>query len=123
MRTLGIFVLALVACAVLAPPRSGWATVARQEEAEKLGYPSKNCDYCHTFSSSHMRDGARELGIVSTNCYTCHGSKLPLSGFDLFNRRGRFLLDEKERRAAKKVDMAWLADYVEEDEETAPPDR
>lgn len=123
MRTLCVSILALVVCALFVPPRPGWATVAKQDQAEKLGYPAKDCNYCHTFSSSHMRDRAKELGIASTNCYTCHGSKLPLSGYDLFNRRGQFLLDEKERRDAKQADMAWLADYVDEDEQTRPPDR
>jgi len=117
MRTLGIVMLAIVVCVLVAPPRAGWATVARQEEAEKLGYPSQDCDYCHTFSSNHMQDRARELGIASRNCYVCHGSKLPLSGLELFNRRGQFLIDEKERRHAERVDMAWLADYVDEAEE------
>jgi hypothetical protein len=121
MRTTTLFILAVVVGAVFGSWRPGWATVGMQEEAKGLGYPSEDCDYCHTFSGDHMRERAEELGITSRNCYVCHGAKLPLAGFELYNRRGRYLVDEKARREAERADMSWLADYVEETEEDQKP--
>jgi len=98
------------------------ATVEMQNEAKKLGFAVQNCHYCHasTDSKAKMTKKAREVGLSSLNCIQCHGEKLP----DKLNARGTWLVSEQERRGAKKVDMAWLEDYVEKKEkpETKKPE-
>jgi hypothetical protein len=105
----------LVAGLTLATPPPGVATVRMQERAQALGYPADECAYCHSFTREHMTRHAREAGLESTNCIHCHGDELPLDGVDLYNERGRFLLEVKKARKAQRTDMAWLADYVEKD--------
>ena len=58
---------------------------------------------------------AKELGFTSiTNCQSCHVEKLPKKGAVTYNERGKWLVEEKEKRkATKEVDPAWLKDYVE----------
>lgn len=103
------------ACLVLAVAPPGRATVRFQEQAVELGYPAQDCGYCHTFTKEHMTRHAREAGLRSTNCVTCHAASLPLEGVDLYNPRGRYLLEQKKVRKAKRCEMRWLEDYVEED--------
>jgi len=111
--------LLLLAGSIVGLSRPGAATVAMEDRAKELGYPADDCSYCHSFSREHMEKHAREAGLRTTNCINCHGASLPLEGVDLFNERGRFLLEVKKERKAKKADVAWLADYVEE-EKAAP---
>jgi hypothetical protein len=59
--------------------------------AKQLGYPAQNCTYCHT---------------------------LPRGGIG-HNERGRWLVDEKKRRKANSVDVAWLSDYKSASKSTA----
>jgi hypothetical protein len=57
---------------------------------------------------------AKELGFKTvTNCQSCHVAKLPKKGDTEFNERGKWLVDEKDKRKPKEVDAAWLKDYVE----------
>ena len=56
---------------------------------------------------------AKELGFAATSCQFCHVDKLPKKGASTFNDRGKWLHDEKEKRKAKEIDVAWLKDYVE----------
>jgi hypothetical protein len=56
---------------------------------------------------------AKEAGVASTNCLYCHNEKLPKKGAVTNNDRGKWLVDEKEKRKVKEVDGAWLKDYVE----------
>jgi hypothetical protein len=56
---------------------------------------------------------AKELGYPATNCQYCHADKLPKKDAAKFNERGHWLHEEKEKRKAKEVDVAWLKDYVE----------
>lgn len=102
---------AIAALALLAMgPRAG-ATVEMQNAAKALGFPLKNCVYCH--ASPHavekMKETARELGMSAGNCLQCHGADIPAA----LNDRGEWLVAEKERRHADKMDMAWLKDYKE----------
>jgi len=96
------------------------ATVEMQNEAKKLGFTVVNCHYCHasTSAKAKMTKEAREVGMSSLNCIQCHGEKLP----DKLNARGEWLVSEGERRGAKKIDMAWLKDYVEKVEKKEKPE-
>lgn len=87
------------------------ATVEMEVQARKLGFPAANCLYCH--ASAHavevMKQKAKSLNINDGNCLACHGANVPAK----LNDRGRWLVAEKARRAAKAWDMAWLRDYKE----------
>ena len=54
------------------------------EYAKRLGYPAKDCTYCH----------------VSLQ-----------GGSDKLNARGEWMVAEKVRRDAVAVDVKWLKDY------------
>ena len=54
------------------------------EYAKRLGYPAKDCTYCH----------------VSLQ-----------GGSDKLNARGEWMVAEKVRRKAVAVDVLWLKDY------------
>jgi hypothetical protein len=54
---------------------------------------------------------AKEAGFPATNCLYCHNEKLPKKDAVTHNDRGKWLLAEKDKRAAKEVDPAWLKDY------------
>jgi hypothetical protein len=54
------------------------------EHAKRLGYPAKDCTYCH----------------VSLQ-----------GGSDKLNERGTWLVSEKVRRRLVAVDLRWLKDY------------
>ena len=83
-RTVG----ALALVAFLGGAGDAGATMAHQKEAKAAGFPAANCQYCHE-------------------------DKLPKKDAHKFNDRGQFLVDQKEKRKAKEVDMAWLKEYVE----------
>ena len=56
---------------------------------------------------------AKELGYPATNCQYCHEDKLPKKDAHKFSERGQWLHEQKEKKKAKEVDVAWLKDYVE----------
>jgi hypothetical protein len=60
-----------------------------------------------------MQKKAKELGFPATNCQYCHVDKMPKKDAHKLNDRGQWLVDQKEAKKAKEVDMAWLKDYVE----------
>ena len=65
-------------------------------------------------ASMPMVKKAKELGIASvTSCQSCHVDKLPKKEAHKVNERGQWLLDQKAKRNAKEIDVAWLKDYVE----------
>jgi hypothetical protein len=65
-------------------------------------------------ASMPMVKKAKELGITSvTNCQSCHVDKLPKKDAHKVNERGQWLLDQKAKKSAKEIDVAWLKDYVE----------
>lgn len=101
--------LAAVALVCLAFPAH--ATEPMQKQAKKLGFPVKNCLYCHATPHAEevMLDRARKAHVAAGNCLVCHGNDIP----GTLNDRGHWLVAEKERRKAKEADMAWLKDYVE----------
>ena len=61
-----------------------------------------------------MQKKAKDLGITGVqNCQSCHVDKLPKKEAHKFNERGQWLVDQKEKRKAKEIDVAWLKEYVE----------
>jgi hypothetical protein len=65
-------------------------------------------------ASMPMVKKAKELGITSVqNCQSCHVDKLPKKDAHKVNERGQWLLDQKAKKNAKEIDVAWLKDYVE----------
>jgi hypothetical protein len=58
-----------------------------------------------------MQKKAKDLGFPSDNCLYCHNEKLPKKGAVTQNRRGEWLVAEKEKRHAKEVDLNWLKYY------------
>lgn len=50
---------------------------------------------------------AQDLGFKDiTSCQSCHAAKLPA-----LNELGTWLVAEKTKRQADKIDLKWLADY------------
>ena len=65
-------------------------------------------------ASMPMVKKAKDLGITSVqNCQSCHVDKLPKKDAHKVNERGQWLLDQKAKKNAKEIDVAWLKDYVE----------
>ena len=54
---------------------------------------------------------AKAAGIDASNCQYCHVDKLPKKDAHAFNDRGKWLVEQKEKKNAKAVDGAWLKDY------------
>jgi hypothetical protein len=57
---------------------------------------------------------AKDAGLPAQSCQYCHNQKLPKK--DTFkpeelNERGKWLLSEKQKRNAPKVDVGWLKEY------------
>jgi cytochrome c553 len=64
-------------------------------------------------ASLDMQKQAKAAGVQVANCLHCHGEKLPKKDASTYNERGKWLIAEKEKRKADKVDGAWLKDYAE----------
>ena len=64
-------------------------------------------------ASMDMQKKAKAAGFPATNCQYCHVDKMPKKDAHKANERGQFLVDQKEKRKAKEIDVAWLKDYVE----------
>jgi hypothetical protein len=60
-----------------------------------------------------MQKKAKELGYPATNCLYCHADKLPKKDAAALNERGKWLVEQKDKKKAKEVDLAWLKEYVE----------
>jgi hypothetical protein len=86
------------------------ATVDMEKQARKLGFPAENCLYCHAtpHAVEKMKATAKELHMAEGNCLVCHGANIPAK----LNDRGQWLVDEKARRKADRLEMIWLKDYV-----------
>ena len=69
---------------VVATTRPAKAYPPFVEYAKRLGYPAKDCTYCH-------------VGLQG--------------GSDKLNARGEWLVAEKVRRRLVAVDVKWLKDY------------
>jgi hypothetical protein len=64
-----------------------------------------------TSATLDMQKEAKAKGFPAANCQYCHVEKLPKAGAVTNNERGKWLVDEKTKRNADKVDVAWLKDY------------
>ena len=81
----GAFVVAaFVLLYIVAATRPAKAFPPFVEYAKRLGYPAKDCTYCH-------------VGLEG--------------GSDKLNARGEWMVAEKVRRDAVAVDVKWLKDY------------
>jgi mono/diheme cytochrome c family protein len=109
MKTSLASLAAVLGLACLAAPAE--ATDPMQKQAKKLGFPVKNCLYCHATPHSEqvMQDRAKQFKVPAGNCLVCHGNDIP----GTLNDRGHWLVEQKTKRGAKEADMAWLKDYVE----------
>ena len=58
-----------------------------------------------------MQKKAKELGFAAENCTFCHNEKMPKKGESTYNDRGKWLMEQKEKKGAKEVDVAWLKEY------------
>jgi hypothetical protein len=103
-----------------AAPRAT-ATVRVRDEAIKLGYAAGNCGYCHTFDNDHMKQQGSKPGVDVRvlDCYACHKGRLPKTGAEMLNDRGRFLVAAKRHMQREKVVAEWLKTY--RDPSPAPP--
>lgn len=58
-----------------------------------------------------MQKGAKAASVQVANCQHCHVDKLPKKDTHDVNDVGKWLVEEKTKRKADKVDGAWLKDY------------
>jgi hypothetical protein len=64
------------------------------------------------FAGMDLQKKAKELGITSVqNCQSCHVDKMPKKDAFKLNEMGQWLVDQKEAKKAKEVDVAWLKEY------------
>jgi mono/diheme cytochrome c family protein len=61
---------------------------------------------------------AKKFG--AKDCLFCHTHD---DGGEGWNERGQWLMDEKARRGAEKVDVEWLADYKPRDADKPTDDK
>jgi len=54
---------------------------------------------------------AKAAGVDVKNCQACHTASLPKKESHDLNDAGKWLVAEKDKRGAAKVDGAWLKDY------------
>ena len=84
----GLIVVVLVWCGWTALTSVSSADMEIQKQAKAAGVAVKNCQSCHTDALPKKDQGKHEL-----------------------NDEGKWLVAEKEKRGAAKVDGAWLKDY------------
>jgi len=60
-----------------------------------------------------MQKEAKAAGFEVQGCAYCHVEKLPKKGASTYNERGKFLMAEKDKRKADKIDVQWLKEYTE----------
>jgi len=59
-----------------------------------------------------IQKAAKAAGFAEvTSCVYCHVEKLPKKGAVSHNDRGKWLLAEKAKRKAEKIDVNWLKEY------------
>ena len=64
-----------------------------------------------TKADMEIQKQAKAAGADVKNCQTCHTATLPKKESHDLNDAGKWLVAEKEKRGAAKVDGAWLKDY------------
>ena len=60
-----------------------------------------------------MQKETKAAGFEVQGCVYCHVEKLPKKGASTYNERGKFLMAEKDKRKAAKIDVQWLKEYTE----------
>ena len=63
-------------------------------------------------ASMAIQKKAKAAGFPAANCLYCHNEKLPVKGKVTHNERGKYLVEQKETRKPKEIDVAWLKDFV-----------
>jgi hypothetical protein len=81
--------IALVVFALAAVPTTASAVGPLLAKAKQAGYPAQNCQYCHVSKVPKKEEFKPE---------------------DL-NERGKWLMTEKQKHAAKEISVEWLKDY------------
>ena len=64
-----------------------------------------------TKADMDIQKQAKAAGANVKNCQTCHVATLPKKESHDLNDAGKWLVSEKEKKGAAKVDGAWLKDY------------
>jgi len=64
-------------------------------------------------ATMELQKDAKAAAFEVQGCVYCHVEKLPKKGASTYNERGKFLLAEKDKRKAAKIDVQWLKEYVE----------
>lgn len=54
---------------------------------------------------------ARTYDAGVTSCTACHVNEKPKKKDEPMSERGKWLLEQKEKKKAKDIDLAWLKDY------------
>lgn len=54
---------------------------------------------------------ARAFDAGVTACTSCHVNEKPKKKGEPMAERGKWLLEQKEKRQAKEIDLSWLKDY------------
>ena len=85
---LGTLIVVLVWCGWMIFSAVSTADLEIQKQAKAAGVDAKNCQYCHVDKLPKKDEGKHELNDV-----------------------GKWLVAEKEKKGAKKVDGAWAKDY------------
>jgi hypothetical protein len=88
MKRTVLIVGVLAAGLTLVGSREAEATIEMQKETKAAGFEVQGCTYCHV-------------------------EKLPKKGASTYNERGKFLMAEKDKRKAAKIDVTWLKEYTE----------
>ena len=65
-------------------------------------------------ATAQLLTQAKQAGMPAQNCQYCHVSTIPKKeGFkpDDLNERGKWLVSEKDKQAAKDIKADWLKSY------------
>ena len=54
---------------------------------------------------------ARVFDAGVTACTSCHVNEKPKKKGEHMSERGKWMLEQKEKRQAKDMDLSWLKDY------------
>ena len=54
---------------------------------------------------------ARAFDAGVTACTSCHVNEKPKKKGEPLSERGQWMMDQKEKRQAKDIDLTWLKDY------------
>ncbi len=65
---------------------------------------------------------AKPLDAGVTACISCHVNVKPKKG-EALNERGQWLIDEKARRTAEQIDLAWLKDFPKNGQDVTPTNK